>query len=152
MKTENIPDDEQMSEAQPPLANHPEHSANRGSLPIATWLASQFDRVSTTVLLRCLRLSWQSAPAISAWNALADIVLAGLRTDEFNATSWIAANLDLHHLPVPERDTPLLTGLSVKELKQVYHTLSTNAVAPDWQDFAWDTFTEMIKRELAMEM
>ncbi len=152
MNTQNITDDKQVSEGQPALPHHPEHSTNSGSLPATPWLPSQFDKVSTTSLLRRLRLGWQSAPAVRGWNALASLVLAGLRGHEFNAGRWIATNLDLSHQPIPERDTPLLTALSVTDLNQVYHTLSTSPTSPDWQDFAWDTFTEMIEHELALEL
>jgi hypothetical protein len=63
----------------------------------------------------------------------------------------VLQTLDLLHPPLPERDTTRLTSLSITDLEQVYHTLSTTPASPDWQDFAWDTFTEMIERELALE-
>jgi hypothetical protein len=64
----------------------------------------------------------------------------------------VLQTLDLLRPPVPERDTPLFTALSVEELEQLYHTLSTIPTTPDWQDFAWDAFTNMVERELAMEL
>ena len=152
MKFQNIPTDKQVKEGQPAPLYRPEHPTSSGSLPTASWLPSQFDKVSAAGLLRRLRLGWQSAPAIRGWNALADFVLAGLRGQEFNAESWIATNLDLLRPPVPERDTPLLTALSVKELKQLYNTLSTMPASPVWQDYVWDTLTDMVEREFALEL
>lgn len=140
MNTTNTPDEMSVSQSS---RSHSESPETRSTLPTARPF-NQFAGVSTATLLRRLRLGWQTTSSTRAWNALAEMVLAGLHPQWFNAGGWIAANLDLLHPPVPERDARLLTSLSITELKNVYQALASDYSVADWPEFAWGVLSDLL--------
>ncbi len=111
--------------------------------PAASVELPKLDPPDFATMLTQLQLGWQSA-ARRRWRTIAQARFA--IPQPFKAAGWVATHLDLRHPPLPERDTPLLAALSIIELKLVYHTLSTAADLPDWEEFVWDMLADMLER------
>ncbi len=74
-----------------------------------------------------------------------------METEPFNPAAWAAQHLDILHPPSCEAYRSI-TKLSIRDLKRLYQLLCGNYSFPDWPCFVWDTFADMLERELALEL